>query len=265
MIGAGTPTCLPAYASQATRFHDQPRIFSQKWADMMFKRCTSTRAKLLFILVALFLLSLPAGAQIDNCCFVDRLCATNDEWVNGYWAYQHNQCPAPAQPQPTASADIDNCCFVDRQCATAEDYVAGYFAFRNSQCGLPSQSNNCCFSGWQCSTDDDWVGGYWAFRYDQCNPPARAERPDQAPQPTDDEQRQWQSEWKARTQNGAKPIVDRSARWAKYRVSGPSTTAAQVCAKHPQHNWCQNPENYPEVWQRYPEIWQEIQEELSDE
>ena len=38
-----------------------------------------------------------APANIDNCCFVDRQCHTDEEWTSGYWAYQNNQCAAPAQ------------------------------------------------------------------------------------------------------------------------------------------------------------------------
>ena len=43
-------------------------------------------------------------AQIDNCCFVDRQCNSDQEWTNGYWAYQNNQCAAPAQSQSGTSA-----------------------------------------------------------------------------------------------------------------------------------------------------------------
>ena len=45
-----------------------------------------------------------AGEQIapdiDNCCFVNRQCQSEREWVDGYWAYQRNECPA----QPGSSA-----------------------------------------------------------------------------------------------------------------------------------------------------------------
>ena len=39
-----------------------------------------------------------APSAIDNCCFVNRLCQSDREWVEGYWAYQRNECPAPTQP-----------------------------------------------------------------------------------------------------------------------------------------------------------------------
>jgi len=42
-------------------------------------------------------------SDIDNCCFVDRQCHSDQEWVGGYWAYQRNECPAPPQPGATSS------------------------------------------------------------------------------------------------------------------------------------------------------------------
>lgn len=41
-------------------------------------------------------------SNIDNCCFVNRRCHSDREWLDGYWAYQRNECPA--QPQPGSSA-----------------------------------------------------------------------------------------------------------------------------------------------------------------
>lgn len=38
----------------------------------------------------------PPKTDIDNCCFVDRQCRSDAEWEAGYWAYQRNECPAPA-------------------------------------------------------------------------------------------------------------------------------------------------------------------------
>ena len=43
----------------------------------------------------------PAASQpanIDNCCFVDRQCAGEQEWSDGYWAFQTGQCRADARP-----------------------------------------------------------------------------------------------------------------------------------------------------------------------
>ena len=35
-------------------------------------------------------------SDIDNCCYVDRQCSSGEEWQSGYWAYQNNECGAPA-------------------------------------------------------------------------------------------------------------------------------------------------------------------------
>lgn len=87
----------------------------------------------------------PAAAKVvvvDNCCFVNRQCATNQDWEAGYWAYQWNECPLsqPAIPgttpvSPPAGQAVDNCCFVNRQCATEQEWVDGYHAFQyDSSC-----------------------------------------------------------------------------------------------------------------------------------
>lgn len=45
------------------------------------------------------------SAEIDNCCFVNRQCRTDQEWVDGYWAYQRNECPGTLiAGAPTAGA-----------------------------------------------------------------------------------------------------------------------------------------------------------------
>ncbi|MCY4069746.1 MAG: SH3 domain-containing protein [Chloroflexi bacterium] len=82
------------------------------------------------------------ASYIDNCCFVDRQCNTEQDWESGYWAFQHGQCAAPAQSQPQTSAQpasnvpaqVDNCCFVDRQCNTDAEWTDGYHAFQTNQC-----------------------------------------------------------------------------------------------------------------------------------
>ena len=133
-------------------------------------------------------------SDVNNCCFVDRQCATDQEWTDGYWAFQNNQCPVspPAtrqtstQPSTTQPQSIDNCCFVDRQCTTDQQWTAGYWAYQNSQCGYPTQSkatslqtpvsgssdvDNCCFIGWACHSDDDWAAGFHAFQNNSCAHP----------------------------------------------------------------------------------------------
>ena len=44
------------------------------------------------------------ASDIDNCCFVDRQCQTDQQWTDGYWAYQRNECPA--QPTPVAQSSV---------------------------------------------------------------------------------------------------------------------------------------------------------------
>ena len=91
--------------------------------------------------------SQPAN-NIDNCCFVDRQCNSDQQWTDGYWAFQNGQCTAPAQTQPQTStqpassspAQVDNCCFVDRQCATNSEWTDGYYAYQNNQCPVSTGS-----------------------------------------------------------------------------------------------------------------------------
>lgn len=81
-----------------------------------------------------------APPEINNCCFVDRQCATDQEWTAGYWAFQNKQCGAPAQTQlstPVPAAD-------------------------------DGEVNNCCFTGWQCHNDQDWHDGFYAFQENRC-------------------------------------------------------------------------------------------------
>ena len=87
-------------------------------------------------------------APIDNCCFVDRLCQSDKEWVAGYWAYQNGHCAAPGPAQPATSAQ--------------------------PAASTPATVDNCCFLDWHCQNDAEWVSGYWAFQRNQCAGPAQA-------------------------------------------------------------------------------------------
>ena len=145
--------------------------------------------------------SVPADTQpqtvtnIDNCCFVDRQCATDREWTDGYWAFQNNQCGAPVQTQTQtrtstqpASVDpsqADSCCFLGWQCTTDEQWRSGFQAYQNNQCAgaepttsttpitgpIPEGVDNCCFLNRQCHTDQDYVIGYEQFTYGLCHVP----------------------------------------------------------------------------------------------
>lgn len=81
-----------------------------------------------------------------NCCFVDRQCTTDQEWHDGYYAYQNGQCAASPQTQTQsstpdstgASTPANNCCGINRQCATEQEWDAGYYAYQNGQCAALS-------------------------------------------------------------------------------------------------------------------------------
>lgn len=132
--------------------------------------------------------------NIDNCCFVDRQCITDEEWRVGWHAFRNGSCAAPAQPQPQSHpqtqtsaksvdaslVDIDNCCHLDRECHTEAEWSAGWTAFKALECWdeyhrwartpdprqLPaSGSNNCCSApGWTCLNEGHFAAGHAAFR-----------------------------------------------------------------------------------------------------
>lgn len=91
-----------------------------------------------------------AASDVDNCCFVNRQCKSDQEWTAGYWAYQNNECPVspglPNQSAPPANASqpatVNNCCYIDRHCSSEQDWVNGYFAYQNQQCLMPGQFGN---------------------------------------------------------------------------------------------------------------------------
>lgn len=133
----------------------------------------------------------PTG-PIDNCCYVDRQCHSELEWMGGWHAFQNGQCAAPAQPQPatpaqpvsSAPANVDNCCYVDRQCRSDEEWVAGYWAFQSQECPasvqpqpttsasppltVPTNGGNCCNRGWLCRYPEEKAQGYWVYQMNQC-------------------------------------------------------------------------------------------------
>ena len=83
------------------------------------------------------------SSDVDNCCFVDRQCQTDDEWTSGFWAFQNNQCGLSTATEistPMTSADSE-------------------------------QADNCCFIGWLCHNDRDWEKGYYAYQTNQCEHP----------------------------------------------------------------------------------------------
>ena len=85
------------------------------------------------------------ASDIDNCCFVDRQCDSDQEWTDGYWAFQNGQCAAPTQSRTQASTQTGS--------------------------STPSQIDNCCYAGWQCHSAADWASGFHAFQRNQCEHP----------------------------------------------------------------------------------------------
>ncbi len=143
------------------------------------------RTKYIATMIALCMLAALVSAQIDNCCFVDRQCSSDQDWRDGYYAFQNYQCAAPAQSQPgtsappasNAPANVDNCCFVDRQCSSDQEWSDGYWAFQNGQCAapvpsgqpassVPATGGTCCSLGWQCQSDWERTNGYLAHQND---------------------------------------------------------------------------------------------------
>ena len=170
------------------------------------------KTKLTLVAFVLLALASTALAQVDNCCYVDRQCSSDQEWIAGYWAFQNNQCAAPAQSQPapaaSSSTPVDNCCFVGWQCHSDEEWRNGHWAYHNGQCitstggqqapAAGSQAptlvstplmpegvkrllanptadpfNNCCFMHHNtCHSDEDWRRGYREYVNRQCVHPA---------------------------------------------------------------------------------------------
>ncbi|MCY3833395.1 MAG: hypothetical protein OXG85_10290 [Chloroflexi bacterium] len=146
-------------------------------------------------ITAILLCALAAGSadDIDNCCFVDRQCGSEQDWIDGWQAWQNNQCQAPAQSRTTggAPAQVDNCCYVDRQCGSEQDWINGWQAWQNNQCGAPAPSqpaggslaqiDNCCYVDRQCGSEQDWIDGWQAWQNNQCGAPGLAPAGSRAP------------------------------------------------------------------------------------
>lgn len=85
-------------------------------------------------------------SNINNCCFVDRQCMTEDEWTAGYRAYQRNECRVSTVPAQQSGS-------------------------LPKTTGTDSDVNNCCNLGWNCKTDHEWERGFWNFQVGQCEHP----------------------------------------------------------------------------------------------
>lgn len=172
-------------------------------------------------------------SNIDNCCFVDRQCLTDQEWTDGYWAFQNGQCAAPAVSQTqtasqpvttTAPTGVDNCCHVNRQCHTDDDWLHGFYDYQHNQCQgvapttsnapitgpIPEGVDNCCSVNRQCHTEADYAIGYEQFKYNLCYVPSIESgiRLDGS------------AEFRSRIKDALKLLLDREPRWYAYAISG---------------------------------------------
>ena len=123
----------------------------------------------------------PPASDVDNCCFVDRQCQSDEEWTSGFWAFQNNQCTAPSSSlSPASSSPPAN---VD-----------------------PSQIDNCCFLDWLCTTDDDWLTGFQAFQTNQCKHPGIAI--------------EGSAGFAAQMEAALDMLKDRAPQWHRYTING---------------------------------------------
>ncbi|MCY4070756.1 MAG: hypothetical protein OXG60_05625 [Chloroflexi bacterium] len=198
----------------------------------MVERIASKKAKLLFILMALFMLSMPTTSQTNNCCSIDRQCNTDEQWIRGWWAFQHNQCGAAVDSQQQQQPE--------------------------RQTRSPSQINNCCFTGWQCDADEDWKSGYFAFQHNQCASQSQWEEQsrnrgnsNRQPQGRNRSPQQQERQWGT----VSAPIdISNHETQVYYLDDGTPVQVIRVthnhmCAWFPFLDYCQYPENYPEIWE----------------
>ena len=69
-----------------------------------------------------------ASGAVDNCCQLGADCQTQDDWTQGYYDFQNNQC----------GITIENCCQLTGACQSDADWVYGYMAALHFQCNVPS-------------------------------------------------------------------------------------------------------------------------------
>ena len=170
-------------------------------------------------------------SNIDNCCFVDRQCHSDQDWTDGYWAFQNGQCAPSAQTQTQISAQparidpgqTDNCCFLGRQCNNDDDWARGFYDFQNKQCAttptsstapisgpIPEDVDNCCFVNWQCHSEQDYVSGYERFKYNLCSVSSIA----------GGIMLDGSSEFQGQIKSALQLLLDRAPKWYHYAING---------------------------------------------
>ncbi len=110
------------------------------------------------------------AGDIDNCCFVDRQCNSDQDWTDGYWAFQNNQCQAPAPSQAVAPAQPASGVILRTASGIVIGNSSGHRILPSASLidlggtGATTSYINCCERTWQCDSEQDWAEGYHAFQ-----------------------------------------------------------------------------------------------------
>lgn len=120
----------------------------------------------------------PASRQVDNCCFVDRQCHSEQEWADGYWAYQHGQCPAPQQPASAESVSAQPVTLSSPQPSAGgrpqplrPESVILQLPWSATDWSLVNAPgvDNCCKAGWDCQNETEWQRGFHMHQVSKCH------------------------------------------------------------------------------------------------
>lgn len=85
-----------------------------------------------------------------NCCTEGWNCTHDQEWLNGYLAYQNNECEVPPQ--------IGSCCYAGWNCTFDFDWIMGRWVYddNDGQCFSPTQTT---VDGVIIEGSDDFIDG----------------------------------------------------------------------------------------------------------
>ncbi len=79
-------------------------------------------------------------ATVDNCCFIGWQCNSEDDWKQGYRAFQENQCERSSQP--TQSSQQNYSCNCSKTCGQMSSCNEAYFQLNNCGCGRRDGDND---------------------------------------------------------------------------------------------------------------------------
>lgn len=118
-------------------------------------------------------LTQPSSAPIDNCCFVDRQCSSEQEWTNGFFVFQNGECPVPPQltiSAPSAPASSPIAVGGRPQPLRPESVILQlpWSATDWSRVNAPGV-NNCCEAGWDCENGAEWQRGFHLYEASHCH------------------------------------------------------------------------------------------------